>query len=89
MDAKRMSAALYLLAGFAAGLLYIYAVWRSANLFAAGGAWAAAGLTLARIGLLGGALALASRHGALALLLMALGVLAARPLVLRRYKVAA
>lgn len=84
-----MSTVLYPLAGFAAGLLYFYAVWRSANLFAAGGAGAAAGLTVARIVLLGGALALASRHGTLPLLLMALGVLAARPLVLRRYRVAA
>ncbi len=84
-----MSAVLYLLAGFAAGLLYFHAVWRSANLFAEGGTAAAAGLTLGRIVLLGGALALASRHGALPLLLMALGVLAARPVVLRRYRVAA
>ena len=84
-----MSAALYLLAGFCAGLGYFYAVWRSARLFAQGGAVAAAGLALARIILLGGLLALAARHGALALLLTALGVLAARPLVLRRYRVAA
>ena len=44
-----MSTVLYPLAGFAGvGRLYFYAVWRSANLFAAGGAGAAAGLTVAR-----------------------------------------
>jgi hypothetical protein len=83
-----MSAALYLAAGFCAGLIYFHAVWRSALLFAQGGAAAAAGLALVRIVLLAGLLALAAQHGALALLLMALGVLAARPLVLRRYRVA-
>ncbi|WP_291421867.1 ATP synthase subunit I [Acidocella sp.] len=84
-----MSAALYPLAGFCAGLGYFYAVWRSALAFTRGGAAAAVGLALARLALLGGLLALAGRHGALALLLTALGVLAARPLVLRRYRVAA
>ncbi len=78
-----MSAVLYPAAGFCAGVAYFHAVWRSARLFTQGDGMAAAGLTLARISLLGGLLALAARQGALPLLLMALGVVAARPVVLR------
>jgi hypothetical protein len=42
-----------------------------------------AALQLARIGALGGVLVLAARQGALPLLLVALGVLIARPVVMR------
>ncbi|HUW79630.1 MAG TPA: ATP synthase subunit I [Acidocella sp.] len=89
MDARDMSAlALYFVAGFLLGLLYFQAVWWSARLFAENGrTFAAVGLTAARIVLLVGVLALASRQGAMPLLLMALGVLGARPLVMRRHRV--
>ncbi|VFU10068.1 conserved membrane protein of unknown function [Methylocella tundrae] len=80
----------YFAGGVALGLAYFAALWQSARLFASGGHTAVAvALTIGRFILLGGALALASLHGAPPLLAMALGVLIGRALVMRRLKEAA
>lgn len=85
-----VSLAAHLSAGIALGLAYFAALWQSARLFASGGRTAiAVALTIGRFILLGGALALASFHGALPLLVMALGVLIGRAVVMRRLKEAA
>ncbi len=77
--------AAHLAAGFALGLVYFLAVWRSALLFGEGGrAISASSLTIARIALLGGALTLASLEGAPQLLAMALGALIARAAIMRK-----
>jgi hypothetical protein len=77
--------AAHLAAGFALGLVYFLAIWRSARLFAEGGrALSVLSLTIARIALLGGALTLASLEGAPRLLAMALGALIARAAVVRK-----
>jgi len=73
-----------LAAGFALGLVYFLAIWRSARLLGEGGrAISVLSLTIARIALLGGALTLASLEGAPRLLAMALGALLARAAVVR------
>lgn len=78
--------AAHLSAGFALGLVYFLAIWRSARLFAEGGRpISALSLTIARIALLGGALTLASLEGAPRLLAMALGALIARAAVVRKF----
>jgi hypothetical protein len=72
-------------AGFALGVVYFLALWRSARLFAEGGrAMSALSLTAARIALLGGALTWASLEGAPRLIAMALGALIARAVVVRK-----
>ncbi len=74
-------------AGFALGVVYFLALWRSARLFGeGGGAIAVLALALGRIALLGGALTLASFEGAPRLLAMAAGALIAREAVVRRIK---
>lgn len=71
-------------AGVGLGLLHFYGLWWSARLFASGtSATAAIALGFARFILLGSFLAFASREGASSLLAMALGVLVARPLIMR------
>ena len=71
--------AAHLAAGFALGLVYFLAIWRSARLFGEGGrARSVLALTIARIALLGGALTLASLEGAPRLLAITLGALIAR-----------
>ena len=77
-------------AGFAAGMAYFLAVWLSARRIAGGESPAlSAAFILARFALLGGMLALASLQGALPLLVTAAGLLAARPLAMRRFREAA
>jgi F1F0 ATPase subunit 2 len=74
----------YFVAGCISGTLYFRCLWWDVRRFAAGGR---PGMTIflmiGRIALLGGALTLASRAGALPLLLMALGVFIARFAVMR------
>jgi F1F0 ATPase subunit 2 len=74
----------HLAAGFMLGLIYFEGVWWNARLFAEG-RWIAAKIALAlgRFLLLTGTLALTSLEGALPLLLTSLGVLVARPFVMR------
>jgi len=76
-----------LLAGFAIGLLYFLGIWWQARLFAArGGGLIMIALILGRFAILAGALTLASMQGALPLLMAALGVFIARPVVMRRVR---
>lgn len=75
----------HLAAGFALGLVYFLAIWRSARRFGEGGrAISALPLAIARIALLGSALTLASFEGAPRLLAMALGALIARAAIVRK-----
>ncbi|MGB7973012.1 MAG: ATP synthase subunit I [Roseiarcus sp.] len=88
--AMAVSGVLHFAAGFGLGMVYFRGVWWNARLFASGGrVTAAIALGLGRFILLGGLLALAALEGALPLLAMALGVLVARPLVMRRVREAA
>ncbi len=88
--AMALSLVLHLAAGLGLGLLYFRGVWWNARLFASGGrVTTAIALGLGRFILLGGLLALAALEGALPLLAMALGVLIARPMVMRRVREAA
>jgi F1F0 ATPase subunit 2 len=83
--AMALNLVLHLVAGFGLGLLYFRGVWWSARLFASGSRLTTAiALGLGRFILLGGLLALASLEGALPLLALALGVLIARPMIMRR-----
>ena len=85
-----LSLATHLVAGIGLGILYFSAVWWNARLFALGGrAMTAVALIIGRLVFLGGLLALASLEGALPLLITALGVLIARPLILGRHREAA
>ena len=84
------SLAAHLVIGIGLGILYFGGLWWNTRRFAAGGSLATmAALTAGRFVLLGGLLFLASREGALPLLVMALGVLVARFLVMRRVRQAA
>jgi len=75
----------HLIAGILLGLVYFRGLWWNARLFTAGGhARTAILLMVGRIALLGGLLTLASLEGAGPLLVMALGVLIARAVVMRR-----
>ncbi|WP_031404804.1 ATP synthase subunit I [Thiomonas sp. FB-Cd] len=75
------------LAGVLLGVVYFRALWWNVQLMGHGGRTAAAiGLMIGRLALMIGALGLASRDGALPLLLMALGVLAGRAFVVRRLR---
>lgn len=88
--AMAISLILHLAVGFGFGLLYFRGVWWNAQLFAAGGrVTMTIALTLGRFALLGGLLAMASLEGAPPLLAMTLGVLIARPMVMRRVQEAA
>ncbi len=88
--AMALSLVLHLGAGFGVGLLYFRGVWWNARLFASGGRVPTAiALGLGRFIILGGLMALAALEGALPLLAMALAVLIARPLVMRRVREAA
>ena len=82
--------AAHLAFGLGLGAFYFTGLWWNARLFAEGTPLAAAiGLVIGRFALLAVFLTLASLEGALPLLLMALGVLAARPLVLRLVRTSA
>ncbi|HEV2675360.1 MAG TPA: ATP synthase subunit I [Aliidongia sp.] len=75
----------HLIAGILLGLVYFRGLWWNARLFTAGGRTTTAMLLMVgRIALLGGLLTLASLEGAGPLLVMALGVLIARAIVMRR-----
>ena len=70
---------LYLAAGIASGTVYFRFLWWDVRRLVAAGSPAITILSmLGRIALLGGVLALASKQGALPLLLVALGVFIAR-----------
>jgi len=85
-----LSLTAHLVAGIGLGVVYFDAVWRSARLFALGGnVRTTVALIIGRLVLLGGLLFLASLEGAAPLLAMALGVLIARPMVMRRHSEAA
>lgn len=76
---------LALAVGFLAGLGYFYAIWWSARALLSGrhGAALTIFLSISRLALLAGLLILAAHAGAIALLLTALGLLAARFVVIR------
>jgi hypothetical protein len=77
----------HLAVGIIAGGLYFHALWRSTRGIASGsGATTVIALSIGRFLLLGGLLFLASREGALPLLILALGVLVARFFVMRRVR---
>lgn len=84
-DVAALDLVAHFIAGMVLGLLYFRSLWWGARLFASGGRAArAAAFVLGRFVLLGGLLALVSMEGALPLLAAALGVVLARPLVVRR-----
>ena len=76
--------------GTGLGACYFGGLWWNACLFASGARLVLAiGLIMGRFALLASFLTLASLEGALPLLLMALGVVLARPLVMRRVRATA
>jgi F1F0 ATPase subunit 2 len=88
--AMLLSLGAHFAAGIMVGVLYFRALWWNTRRFALGGrATTMIALTIGRFALLGGLLILASRDGALPLLVMALGVLIARSAVMRRVREAA
>lgn len=77
----------YLIFGALAGGIHFHGLWWTTRLFAeAGRRTATIMLMLGRLILLGGLLTWASLEGAMPLLLMALGVFAARVVVVRRLR---
>ena len=88
--AMAVSLAAHLVAGIGLGIAYFSAVWWNARLFALGGrASTTIALVIGRLVLLGSFLALASLEGAMPFLAMALGILIARPMVIRSHREAA
>lgn len=87
MDAKQvsaLSAALFLLAGLTVGALFFVLLrWNTLLYMRGGSATLAVCVQCARIAVLGLVFVSAARYGALPLLLTALGLLIARPIVLR------
>ncbi|MEJ0069366.1 MAG: ATP synthase subunit I [Pseudomonadota bacterium] len=87
--AMLLDLAAHLAAGIGLGALYFRGLWWNARRFArAGHLPSSIALMIGRIALLGGVLVVASLEGALPLLLTALGVLIARPAVMRRVQAA-
>ena len=85
--AMLLSLSAHLGAGIALGLLYFHGLWRNVTRLAGGGRTTTTiALMIGRFALLGGLLTLASLEGALPLLATALGVLLARPVVMRRVR---
>jgi hypothetical protein len=79
-----ITAAGFVAVGLIAGGLYFALLqWNTALYIQAGRMWTAALLQIVRLGGLAGLLVIAARHGALPLLMAALGVLIARPFVVR------
>ncbi len=76
---------LIFVSGFLVGLGYFYAIWWSARVlvFGSHGAVLAMVLSFGRLALLAGLFMQAARFGAMALLLMSLGVLCARFVMIR------
>jgi hypothetical protein len=84
MDARAMMPLLWLLAGLGIGAAHFALLRRNAALYiSAGGFLRALGLQALRIAGVAAGLTFAAWHGALPLLLAALGVMIARPLILR------
>jgi hypothetical protein len=85
MDARAMSGSpAFLLVGVTAGTLYFALLrWNTVLYVHAGQIWVAIAVHVLRLGALAGLLALAVLHGALPLLLTALGLLIARPVIMR------
>ena len=82
-----LSLAAHLAAGVVLGFIYFQSLWWNASRLTGGGrATTAIAFTVGRFALLGGLLTLASLEGALPLLMLALGVLIARPVVMRRVR---
>jgi F1F0 ATPase subunit 2 len=80
-----LSLAAHLVAGIAVGVIYFRSLWWNARRFTTGGHVATTiAVMIGRFVILGVVLTLASLEGALPLLLMALGVLIARSVVVRR-----
>lgn len=80
----------HLVLGFGLGLVYFNLVWGSARQFAAGEqTLIAVLLVLGRLALLAAVLVVTSLEGAGPLLATALGLLIARPMVMRRHREAA
>jgi len=74
-------------AGILLGILYFRGLWWSVRRFSHSGSLVATmALMIGRFVLLGGLMTLASLEGALPLLVLALGVLAARAVVMRRVR---
>jgi F1F0 ATPase subunit 2 len=83
--AMLLSLAAHLAAGVMLGLVYFRSLWWNARRFAVGGHVATTiAVMIGRFVILGAVLTLASLEGALPLLLMALGILIARSVVVRR-----
>ncbi len=79
-----LTAAIFLSLGFTAGTLFFALLRWNTSLYLRGGTLAfAVALQGVRVASLGGLLVLTALHGALPLLLTALGLLIARPVVLR------
>ena len=84
MDARAMMPAVWLLAGLAVGAAHFALLRRNTLLFLdAGGFLRALVVQALRIAAVAAALTFAAWHGALPLLLAALGVVIARPLIVR------
>jgi hypothetical protein len=84
MDARTMSAALWLFAGLAGGVSHFALLrWNTLFYVKAGALAYAIGLQLLRLAATASLLGLAAWHGALPLLLVGLGIVLARPVVLR------
>ncbi len=78
---------IHLGAGFVLGILYFRGLWWSVRRFFDGGSLVATiALMIGRFVLLGGLMTLAGLEGAPPLLMLALGVLAARAVVMRRVR---
>ena len=82
-----LSLAAHMATGIALGLLYFRCIWWNVRRFTGGGGvLSMIVIAIGRFVLLGGLLALASREGALPLLMLALGVLIARSIVTRHVR---
>jgi F1F0 ATPase subunit 2 len=85
-----LSSVVHLTAGIVLGVLYFRSLWWNICRFTGGGrVTTTIALMIGRFALLGGLLTLANLEGALPLLVMALGVLIARSVVMRRVREAA
>jgi hypothetical protein len=88
MDTRPMIAVRWLLAGFVGGVAHFVLLHRNTLLYVSSGAvLTAIGLQVLRLAAIGFLLGFAAWHGAHPLLLAALGVMLARPLLLRTMQV--
>jgi hypothetical protein len=89
MDARTI-AALWLLLGLVGGATYFALLRRNASLYLQSGVLLQAiGLQVLRLAMIASLLGLVAWHGALPLLLVALGIVLVRPLVLRHFWITA